>query len=206
MRAPVTPSDGTAKRGEAGHECVEEHAAGAEVREPLVDVRRDHVRADQPGERPGRRVRDRPPRGAGEPLSCEHERLQDPDNEAGDGAHQHEVGSVDAVVDERRADGEADAHTDARRGDPEPRHELPQREPLRGADDGARDQAAGDRRARRSRPRRRSGSRCKPPIGKPSRAASGQAQIRGRLSAPGWVADDRVVMCFLSGVVCSAGG
>ena len=29
----------------AGHECVEEHAAGAEVRESLVDVRRDHVRS-----------------------------------------------------------------------------------------------------------------------------------------------------------------
>jgi hypothetical protein len=86
------------------------------------------------------RVHNRPPEGAGDPVWCEHERLQHPYTDPGDSTHESEISSADSVIDERRAHSQAYGHSYACGWDPEPRDPPAQREPSCRSDHCARDQ------------------------------------------------------------------
>src|SRR5918994_3871093 len=95
------------RQEQPGQHSEYERSARTEIRPPVIDVPRDHVRAHEPAKRPGRRGRDRPPERAGDPVSCEYECLQNSNTGAGHRSHEGKVSSVDPVVDYCRTGGEA---------------------------------------------------------------------------------------------------
>ena len=131
---------------EPGQQSEDDRSARAEDRELLLDVSRDHVRRDEPANRPGRWVRYRPPERARDPVSREHQRLQHANTDPRDGTHEDDVPSAYPVIDEAAPAVRPAANPSVDRHDPEPRNSPPEGEPLCSTDNHARDRDPDERR------------------------------------------------------------